>query len=572
MTLLHNLWHLLTPHRKRLLGALLAMVLAALAVLLFGQGLRLLIDQGFAAHNSAHLSKAALLLILTIFVLAFASFNRSYHLNYVGEQTLSTLRQQAYQRLIAQSPAWFETKPVGEVVARLVADSNQLQSVITAVLPTALRNGITLTGGLLLMLASSPSLALWVLLAIPLVLLPIVFFIKKLRILTRKAQDQQIFAASYVEETLNSIRTVQAFTFEACALETYHQRVEAAANSGINRSYYRALLAAIVIALVFSAITTILWIGGQEVLQGTLSAGDLSAFVFYAVLVAASSSALSETGGELQKAAGALERLLELTKLQSPIIDSPNPKFLSQPLHLVVKDIHFTYPSATQRPILNGLSCSLVPGDRVGIVGVSGSGKTTLFQLLLRFYEAQSGTILLNHHPLDGYRLHDIRRNIALVPQDPQMPTGTVRHAVCYGLDITPEALEEVAHKADIAGFIQNLPNGWETEIGEKGVRLSGGQRQRLALARALLRKPAMLLLDEATSAVDAISEQKIKETLNALPPHCIALVIAHRLATIQHLPRLMMLENGQVAAEGTHQTLLQNSALYRKLISLQQF
>ncbi len=563
----------LAPYRWPIAGAIAALILAAGTVLAIGQGLRRLIDGGFADSDTSVLNGALLALLGVILLLAFATYCRFYLVSWVGERVVVDLRKAVYNHVLRLNPAFFEVMRVGDIMSRLTADTTLLQTVVGSSASMALRNLLLLIGGTIMLAVTSPRLTGLLLLVVPLVLVPIIVFGRKVRGLSRASQDRLADVGAHVDESLANIRTVQAFGHEQWDRERFADRVEQTFATAVRRIRARALLTAFVIVLVFGAVGVILWIGGHDVLAGRISAGQLSAFVFYAIVVAGSVGAISEVIGDLQRAAGATERLIELLRLEPEIASPPDP----QPLPAVVRgavtfqDVDFSYPSRPDLPALVGFSLDVAPGETVAIVGPSGAGKTTVFQLLLRFYDPQRGHVSLEGIDLRAMSPAAVRAQIGLVPQEPVIFSDTAAQNIRYGRPTAGDAeIRAAAVAAAATEFLDDLPDGFDSHLGEKGVRLSGGQRQRIAIARAVLRDPKVLLLDEATSALDSQSEQMVQRALEQLMQGRTTLIIAHRLATVVGADRIIVMDRGRIVATGNHDELLAQGGLYSRLAALQ--
>jgi ATP-binding cassette subfamily B protein len=573
---LGHLWRalrFLTPYKLAVAGALLALTAAAATVLALGFGLRRLVDEGFRDGDAALLDQALIVMFGVIALLAVASYGRYFLVSWIGERAVADIRRAVYDHIIGLSPAFFEITKTGEIMSRLTADTTVLQVVIGATASMALRNVMLLIGGTVLLAITSPKLTGLVFLIVPVVILPIVVFGRRVRRLSRVSQDRVADVSAHVDETINAVRTVQAFGHEALERRRFGGRIEEAFAVAIRRVRARALLTAIVIVTVFGAVGTVLWIGGHDVIAGRISGGELSAFVFYAVVVAGSVGALSEVIGELQRAAGAAERLMELlaTRPQITAPEAPKP-FPEPPAGSVAFDnVTFHYPARPDTSALEGFNLRVAPGDTIAIVGPSGAGKTTVLQLLLRFYDCDSGTITLDGVELRDADPHALRARLALVPQDPVVFAADAWDNIRYG---RPEASDDevraAAQAAAAAEFLDLLPNGFGTFLGERGVQLSGGQRQRIAIARAILRNAPVLLLDEATSALDAESEHAVQAALERLMSDRTTIVIAHRLATVLKADRIVVMDRGRVVAEGKHHELIAETGLYARLAELQ--
>ncbi len=563
----------LAPYRLRIAGAGVALIVAASSVLVLGQGLRALIDEGFGAGDGTLLDRALAGLFVVIALLAAATFGRFYLVAWVGERVVADMRRAVFERMLGLSAAFFESARVGEVLSRLTTDTTLLQVVVGSSVSVALRNVLLFLGGTALLFVTSPRLAGLVFLIVPVVVLPIVFFGRRVRRLSRASQDRVADISAHGEETLNAIRTVQAFGHEPIDGRRFGARVDDALATALRRNMARGLLTAFVIVTVFSAVGVILWIGGHDVMDGRISPGELSAFVFYAVVVAGSVGAVSEVIGDLQRAAGATERLLELMRLDSEIAAPPEPVRLPDPPVGTVsfEEVRFHYPSRPDSAALDGVSFEIAAGERVALVGPSGAGKSTVFELLLRFYDPAAGRVRVDGVDLRQADPAELRARIGLVAQEPFVFSADAWENIRYGRPgATDDEVRAAAEAAAAAEFLDALPDGFDTFLGEKGVRLSGGQRQRIAIARALLRDPAILLLDEATSALDSESERLVQDALGRLMAGRTTLVIAHRLATVQAADRIVVLDEGRVDAIGSHAELVGTSALYARLAALQ--
>lgn len=563
----------LQPYRLRLLAAAFALLVAAASVLAIGQGLRQVIDLGISRRDPVFLDLALLGMLGVVVVLALSTYARYYSVTWLGERLTADLRRDVFHHLLDLPPAFFEGVRTGEIISRLTNDVTLIETVVGSSASFALRNLLLMLGGLVMLAVTSLKLTAGVLVGIPLVFLPIVLLGKRVRGLSRQSQDRIADIAAHVDESLHEIRTVQANGHEAEDRRLFSTRVEAQFNTARARIKVRAAMVAAVLLLAFTAIGTILWLGGHEVLAGRLSPGALSAFVFYAVLVASAVGAIAEVMGDLQRAAGATERLLELAATVPGIRAPATPVSLPSPVagEIRIEQVRFAYPARPTPPALDGLDLVIRPGEKLALVGPSGGGKSTLFQLLLRFHDPDSGAVRLEGHDLRSLDPRALRRAFALVPQEPVIFAASVRENVRYARpDASDDAVRAACAAAHAQEFIERLPEGLDTALGERGVRLSGGQRQRLAIARAILAERPILLLDEATSNLDAESERLIQLAMADLMRDHTTLIIAHRLATVQNVDRIVVLDQGRVVEEGTHANLLAHGGLYAHLAALQ--
>ena len=563
----------LRPHRARIAGAVVSLLMVAGALLTMGRGLAYLVDEGLGRQDPALLDRAVVGTAAIALLLAAGSYLRTTLVNRIGEHVLADVRKALFSHMLTLSPGWYESARTGDVLARLTTDTAIVQTVMTSTVSMAARNVILLVGGLVMVVLSSPKMSLVVLVVVPLVVVPLIFLGRRLRRASRQAQDRLADVAVQAEETVTAIRTVQAFGRQQLMRDSFDSAVAASLEAALARTRLRGWMSGIIIFLVFAGISAILWIGGQDLLAGRISPGDLSSFVFYAFLVAASTGFLSELAGELQRAAGAAERIaqaLEATaRLPEPACPAALPR--GHATACSFEGVDFAYPAGMSRPAVSAVDLVVERGERVALVGPSGAGKSTLFHLLLRFYDPTAGTVRLGGQDLRDLALADIRDFIGLVPQDPALFSTSIRDNIAFGRPGASEAdIVAAARQAEAHGFISALDQGYDTPVGEKGVRLSGGQRQRIAIARAILRDPGLLLLDEATSALDARSEAAVQAALEALMKDRTSIVIAHRLATVIRADRIFLLDGGRIAATGTHEQLITESPLYRHLADLQ--
>ena len=570
---LRRLVTFLAPYRLRIGGALVALVVAAGSVLALGQGLKLVIDAGFSSGDPGLLDRALAGVVTVAVVMSAATWARFYLMMTTGERVITDIRRAVYGHLLALEPAFFEQIRTGEVISRLTNDVTQLQSVIGFGVSMFLRNALMGLGALVMLVATSGKLAALVVLGVPVTLVPILLLGRKVRRLSRANQDRVADVSAYVDESIHEIRTVQAYGHEDADRKYFGERAEAAYASGVERIGNKAFLISAVMLIAFCAVGLILWIGGHDVLAGRITAGELSAFVFYAMVVASAAGALSETWGELQRAAGSTERLMELMDTSPRLAAPPSPRVLPVPPRGEVKldRVTFRYPARPEVAALADFTLAVAPGERVALVGPSGAGKSTVFQLLLRFYDPAAGRVLVDGVAARECDPHELRRRFALVPQEPVLFAASVVENVRYGRpDATDEAVKAACAAAYALEFIERLPQGFDTHLGERGVRLSGGQRQRVSIARALLAARPVLLLDEATSSLDAASERYVQLALEGLMRGRTTLIIAHRLATVQGADRIVVMDHGRIVDEGTHAQLVRQGGLYARLAELQ--
>jgi ATP-binding cassette subfamily B protein len=563
----------LRPYRRQAFFAMVGLVFASASMLAVGQGLKSVVDHGFAAGNPALLDQALFAMLAVVVVMAVATFTRFYFVSWIGERVTADIRRAVFAHLLTLSPGFFEVTRTGEVISRLTNDTTMLESAIGSAISMALRSVLNGIGALVMLCVTSLKLTGMVLLGVPLVVAPIVLFGRRVRKLSRASQDRVADVGAYVDEALHEIRTVQAYGHESQDRRMFGERVEDVFATGVRRIRQRAFLIAAVIVLVFGAVGVILWIGGHDVVAGRLSGGDLSAFVFYAAMLAMAVGTISEVVGELQRAAGATERLMEILATQPAIAAPTDAQPIPEPPKGTVafEHVQFNYPSRPDTRALQDFSLEVAAREKLALVGPSGAGKTTVFQLLLRYYDPQSGSVRLDGVDLRNADPAAVRARFALVPQDPVIFAADVWENVRYGRPgATDDEVRAACDGAYATEFLERLPQGLDTYLGERGVRLSGGQRQRIAIARAILADRPILLLDEATSALDSASEKMVQLALGHLMEKRTTLIIAHRLSTVQGADRIAVMEHGRIVGLGTHAELMCDNALYAKLAALQ--
>lgn len=563
----------LRPYKGRLAAASAALVFTAAATLSLGRGLQVLIDQGFGGGTSGDLRSAIGLLIAIAAAMAVGTFIRFYLVSWLGERVSADIRKAVFDNIVRLHPGFFESNRSGEIMSRLTTDTTLLQTIIGSSFSMALRSSLTLTGALVMMFVTNLKLSLIIAVGVPLILLPILVFGRRVRRLSNQSQDSIASVGTYAGEIIQHIRVVQSYTQEAFESAAFAREVERAFAIARRRIWQRSLLICGAILLLFVGMAGMLWEGGQDVLGGRMSGGELGAFVFYAIMVGSGVATISEVWGELQRAAGAAERLVELLNTRS-LIDDPGPLPLppgpGKPT-LRLERVTFAYPTRPEEPALRDFTLTIEPGRCLALVGPSGAGKSTVFELLQRFYDPQQGRILLDGRDIRELGLQQLREHIALVPQQPALFTGDVRYNIAYGRpDASDDEVIAAARAAHAHEFISSLPEGYASHLGEQGVRLSGGQRQRIALARAFLNDPEILLLDEATSALDTESEYQVQQALQEMMKGRTTVIIAHRLSTILHADTIAVLDRGRLVATGTHTELLAGSDLYARLARLQ--
>ena len=566
-------WPFIRPYRGRVILAAVILVTVSFILLSLGRGLAWLVDKGLGSGDPAMLDRAVMVALFLALFVGIGSYLRILLVNQVAERVMADIRAAIYGHVLYLPTGWFEAARTGDILSRLNADTAVVQTTLATTLSMAVRNVILLFGGLVLVVLASARMSLVVAVIVPIVVIPLIILARRLRASSRHAQEKLGGLSAEAEEGISAIRTVHAFAQEEQMQSRFGMTLQAALDAALARVRLRAILSGFVFFMMISGVTLILWVGGRDLLAGKISAGDLSAFVFYAFIVASSTGTLSELGGELQRAAGAADRIAQLLGQPLRRTDPVEPHRITADKGVKIRfeNVDFAYPSQGDIPALKGVNFTADKGSKLAIVGPSGAGKSTLFHLLLGFYEPAAGQISLNDISLGQMRLADIRRHIAIVPQDPALFSASLAENIAFSRpDASREEIIAAAKQAEADSFITELAQGYDTLVGEKGVRLSGGQRQRIAIARAILCNPDILLLDEATSALDSVSEKAIQEALSRLMVGRTSLVIAHRLSTIMDADMILLMDRGQIIATGTHDNLIKSSPLYQQLAAQQ--
>ncbi len=564
---------LVTPYKKHILLALLLLVLGAAANLAIPVAFKQMIDLGFAAENQDTLSYYFLLVFVVSSLMILFTSLRYYWVSWIGQKVVTDLRKQVYSKVMTQSQEFFEKTKTGEILSRINTDTTLVETVVGSTFSIALRSAVTFIGAAFMMIVTTPKLSMYIAFLIPLVVLPIVVTGRKIQKLSKAEQDRIADSSALATETINAMHTVQSYAQETAENNKFISAINNAFKAAVASIRMTTIMSLLVGFVIFGGIVFVLWLGAQDVITGVMTAGTLSQFVMYAIMAATSVGALSTVWSELKKAAGALERIIELMNTESTIKDPAVPIKLAKTVlgNVHLENVHFAYPSRPDLNVLQDISFEVVPGQTVALVGPSGSGKSTLFQLLMRFYEPQSGAIKLDGESIESLSLNDLRSQFSLVAQDVTIFSTTAKENIAYGRpDATDEEIKAAAQLAHAGEFIENLENDYETYLGERGVRLSGGQAQRLSIARAVITNPPVLLLDEATSALDASSEKLVQEALNTIMKDRTTLVIAHRLATIRQADQIVVLDQGKIVAIGKHEQLIRDNTLYAELAQLQ--
>ena len=572
LTSLGALWPWIRPYRADVAKAFGAIIMVVAALLLLGRGIAYLVDAGLGGSDGALLNQAVAICVGIAVLLAAGSYLRTVLINRVGERVIADIRKAAFNHTLGLSSGWFEQARIGDVISTITVDTSLIQTLVASSLSMALRNFLVLLGGVLLLILTSAKLTLVILGVLPLIIAPVILIGRRLRKQSQIAQDKLADISVAAEETFSAISTVQAFARDQLMRARFDAVAEAYYAASNKRLMLRGLISGVVILVGFSAITFILWIGGQDLLSGKITAGDLSAFVFYAALVASSIASLSDMAGELQRVAAATERITRLLSAKQTITSPMHPRPLPQGTLSVCFDrVSFRYEEVRDLPTLTDISFDIQPAERVAIVGPSGAGKSTILKLILRLSDVSAGKVLVGGVDVCEVAIADLRGAIGLVAQETALFSGTIAENILFGRpDASPDDVREAAKDANIDDFIASLPMGYQTSIGEKGIRLSGGQRQRIAIARALLRNPSILLLDEATSALDSQSEQVVQNALMRLLEGRTTVIVTHRLATVLNADRIIVMDRGAIVAIGKHEELLSSCPFYHELVSLQ--
>lgn len=560
---------LFRPYRREVLFALLALLVTALMVLFFGKALKYLIDLGFSKQDQFSLNLVLAIFVIAILVMAVAGYYRSSLINSAAEKVIADLRKRVYNHIIHVSAEFFEITKTGEVISRLTVDAIVLYNILSNTISFLLRNSLLFVGGIFFLFLTSPKLSLISLFLILFAISPIILFGKKIKKLSQESQSALASVGAHIEETMNGVKTIQAYLCEKKEARNFFHFVDEALKISLTKIHAKSLMIAMVITLAFSSVACVLWVGGHYVLAGKMTSGDLSSFIFYAIIMATSLVSLSQVAGQLQNASAASARIFELLEIQSPVKEIRNPQPFSVNKKITVRfhDVNFSYPSRREILLLKNFNLTITPGEKIAIVGESGSGKSTILQLLLRFYDVDSGMISLGDRDIKSIALADLRQNFSYISQDCFIFSDTIFKNIAYAdKATTEEGVEQIINNNPALSFINQLPQKLHTFVGEKGIKLSGGERQRIAFARALIKDSPILLLDEATAALDNQNEESINKTILDLAHDKTVITIAHRLSSIINSDHIIFLSNGEIAEMGTHQELLAADRLYKKM------
>lgn len=566
-------WRFIKPYKRELFTTLIALTLAALTILGFGRVLMHLVDLGFGEEQFVLLNKSIIMMIGVVGMLAIASFVRTYTTAWLAEKVVNEIKQTLFSHTLKLDQYFYEKNRVGEILSCLNADTTLIRTLISGSAAVAVRSVIQVVGALILLVITSPGLTGMVLVIVPAVLIPLMVLGKRVRYYSGLVQAEQGKMTAQAEEDLNGITTIQAMTIESDSLKKFQMAISKKMHLTQKRVFFRSLLIGSVIFFVFASVAGVIWMGGRDVLTGALSPGELTAFIYYAIIAAGGLNNMTDVIGEMQSAAGAMDRIVQILSVAPKIQDPLTPIKLETTIKgkIEFKEVTFTYPTRTDVKALESFSITINPGEHIAIVGPSGAGKSTLFGLLLRFYDPNSGKILFNGIDSKQMQLEAMRSRIGLVPQDPCIFNGTIKENILIGKsDASDSDVLKAAQDAHLDEFIQSLDKGYHTQLGDKGILLSGGQKQRVAIARALLRKPEILLLDEATNALDALSEHHVQNALKETMQGRTTLVIAHRLSTVMNADRILVIKEGKILAEGKHSELMEASSLYQELVEKQ--
>lgn len=564
----------LKPYRLMIAGVIISLLITSTTVLLISKALQFFIDKGIAANNAAMLDHGLMVLVGIILILAVFTFLRFYFVTYIGEKVVADIRTDVYNHILTLSPGFFEETRTGEIISRITADTTLLLAIIGSSLSVAMRNIVLLLGGVVMLAATSLYLTTMIFVLIPIIILPIIYLGRKLRVLAKDSQDRVADITVLCEQSISAIKTIQSYSRQMFESARFADKIKQQLQTAFKRIVWRGILSATIISLAFWGIAFVLWVGGHQVLSGILSPGELSAFIYISVICAAATGALSEVVGDLQKAAGATERLFDFLSVRPEVIESSTP--LSLPLNgrgrIEFNNVIFFYNSNSKRPVLDEVTFTIEPGKITAIVGRSGAGKTTVFMLIERFYDITSGSITVDGIDIRQLKINDLRESLTYVSQDPVIFSTTVLDNILYGNpNASFEQVEKAAQAASCIEFIEKMPQGFNTFLGEKGIKLSGGQKQRLSIARAILHDPKILLLDEATSSLDSENEELVHNALNNLMLGRTTIVIAHRLSTVKNADKIIVLDKGKVEETGVHSTLInKKTGFYAKLAKLQ--